>query len=234
MKNGEDQKAEATTAAAAASETTAKQPAGSPSEVKLSAEQYNALLDRLAELETLATVKPREPEVADVDTLAEEGRRTTQAQVETEVNLDDMSNTQLVQYIADVINRQGGERLQRLEVAIESLRVAREIDRCEAKYKDFWNYEPDIRRIAISNPSLSIEQAYKLAKSTAEETSEDKSSKQPKESLTQRILNLPPRTFGEKPGAAASSTTSSTPAKTMKQAALKAWEEVVGKDKREI
>jgi len=126
--------------------------------VELDAETYNALLDRLTELEVSATSKPRvREEVDDLDTLAEEGRRGRKLEEKKElVDLDSMTNTQLAQFVVGIVNEQGGARLNKVEVAVESMRVMREIDKAEVKHDDFWQYEEPIRKIATANPSLSI------------------------------------------------------------------------------
>jgi hypothetical protein len=112
----------------------------------------------------------------------------------------------------------------------------REIDKCESKYDDFWEYEEDIRRIAMENPSLSIEKAYKLAKleKGGEEGKGRGKESEERVSRIQKILNLPPAVpRGEKPGTVPSSTKAGE-VKSLREAALKAWEETVGKGKLEI
>lgn len=206
--------------------------------VELDRETYSALLDRIAELEAEST-RPRrkEEETSDIDTLAEEGRRRPQAREvkEEPTNLDEYTPSQLAQFIIDRVNDQGGQRLQKIEVAVETMRVLREIDKAEAKYPDFYNYEEKIRELAMETPSLSIEKAYKLAKL-------DEAEKKPKEgeeehrpaTRTERLLKLPPRTFGEKPGAAVGATKESSQTNTLKEAATRAWNETVGEGKTNI
>lgn len=204
--------------------------------VELDAEQYNALLDRLAELESLAYKKELASRPVSLEDLAEEGKRWApkegeEEEVPTAKDLDELSNKELVEYIMKEVNRAG----QQLLTEVQTLKVLREIDKCEAKYEDFWDYKDLIQEIAIQNPSLSIEQAYKLAKVSSEEKAKAKQEKsEAKEPLSQKLLKLPPRVApGEKPGVAPGSTRSSE-IKTLKDAALKAWDEVVGKGKLEI
>lgn len=211
-----------------------------PQEVKLPAEQYNALLDRLVELEGLATrvpSAPREP-VTDLDRLAEEGRRreTPPARPAEQIDVDGLTNTQLADLIINEVNRQGGERVKQLEVAVESIRLMHEIDRCEKKYTDFSDYEPDIRKLAMANPSLSIEQAYKLAKIDKEESGKGKGTPaNVVESTTAKLFKLPPRVIGgEKPGMPSSSTAENKGSTTTRSAAMRAWDEIVGKGKNDL
>ena len=210
--------------------------------VELDQETYSALLDRIAELEAESTHPRRrqEEEVTDIDTLAQEGRRRQPAREEKEEevgNLDELTNTQLAQLIINKVNEQGGQRLQKIEVAVETMRVMREIDKAEVKHEDFWQYEERIREIAMQNPTLSIERAYKMAKIEAEEEKPQKKEGEPENrpaTRTEKLLKLPPRTFGEKPGAAVGSTKEADDVSTLRKAAEKAWDVNVGRDKTTI
>jgi hypothetical protein len=206
--------------------------------VELNAEQYTALLDRLAELETLvAKATPARQEVTDIDQLAREAKVKPVEEEElpkAPEDLDQMSNKELADYILSQVNQAG----QQLMTEVMTLKVLREIDKCESKYEDFWDYQEEVQRIATQNPSLNIEQAYKLAKVSKEEQAKtkqkEKSEAKASEPLTQKLLKLPPRpTPGEKSGVAPGSTKPGE-FKTVRDAALKAWEEVVGKGKTEI
>jgi hypothetical protein len=110
---------------------------------------------------------------------------------------------------------------------VQTLKVLREIDKCETKYDDFWNYEKEVYKIASSNPTLTIEQAYKLAKGDKEETKKGEDKKEEgRRTTTERLFNLPPRPIpGEKPSGAAASTRQGG-IMSLKDAAQAAWEEV--------
>lgn len=182
--------------------------------VTLSAEQYNALIDRVEELE-VSTPNPR-PDY-DVDELAAEGQTFPTEQ--TTENLDEMSNTQLVQFIASEVGR--GNR--QLQTEVQTLKILREIDKCEVKYNDFWDFEKEIYAVAQKNPTLSMEQAYKLVKG---DTPEKKPGDPAPRTQTQKLFNLPSRTpTGEKPSLAPGA---SEVQKTMtaKEAAEQAWNEM--------
>lgn len=201
--------------------------------VELDADQYSALLDRIAELEAAATPAPGpKAKGDDVDDLLEEAnrRKASGGGGGGQVDLENMSNTELFQYIMEV----GGQEIRRIDVGLETMKLMRDIDKVSAKFEDFDLYEEEIRDIAMKNPTLSIEKAYKLAK--AENPTKGDKKKQdgglPK-THTEKILNLPSRQIiGEKPGSIADSSTRKTgTALSTKSAAEEAWDEIMGKDK---
>jgi len=208
-------------------------------QISLSEAQYDALLDQIAELEAVAaqsyTPKGKRG-VTDLDTLAEEARRGKPSTKEKPANLDDMSNTEIVSHIIDLVNEQGGKRIQQIEMAVEALRVTREIDKLEAKHEDFWDYHEEIKEKAMANPSLSLEEVYRLVKSEAadKKPAKGKDGEEPPLTRTEKLLRLPPRVHGERPGPASATTLDSVAGKTLKSAAARAWDEVVGKGKAEV
>ena len=112
-----------------------------------------------------------------------------------------------------------------------------EIDKAASKHDDFYDYQDRIREIAIENPTLPIEKAYKMAKLEAAEENEEragshKGEQKDKKASTTRgkgvHLLLPPRPIlGERPGTAGAATRQG-PAKTLRQAAERAWDDVIG------
>lgn len=205
--------------------------------VTLPQETYSALLDQLAELEAAATGTPKSS--PSVDQLVEEALQSSKKQQGPEVTpeaIQQMNNLQLAQFIVDTISEQGGARIAKLETAIESLKVLTEINQTEKKHEDFWQFEKDVRRIAMRNPTLSIEDAYRLAKAEKGEQPKGQGEEGPKpKSRTETILHLPPRVPGERPsGVTPSSTAVESKGLSIREAALKAWDEVVGKDKTSI
>lgn len=206
--------------------------------ITLSKEQYSALLDRLSELEGSTEKK----DVYTLDELAKEGKERSrplkEAQEEEDIDWDNATPKDVYNKLVTEVNKVGIQ----IKTDIETLKVMREIDKCEAKFEDFWKFEPAIRKIAMENPSLSIEKAYKLAKVDAgEEVNKKKEGEKDKDELkevaktkTEKLLNLPPRVpTGEKPGVVPSSTKSSEKM-TLRESALKAWDETVGRDKTSI
>jgi len=209
--------------------------------VTLKPEQYDALLDHIAELEA-ANAQPKKEKVTDLDALAEEGkpakRKEREAPEATQADLDNMSNAELANFILQKGDEVFGGKLSDIAVAVETLKVMREIDKAETKYDDFWQYEGRIKDIGSKNPGLSIEQAYRLAKSEKGEKATEKTKKGEEEEVpatrTEKLLKLPPRTSGEKPGLAPGASKETEKVKTLKDAAHRAWDDVVGKGKTEL
>lgn len=209
-----------------------------PKKIELPEETYEALLDRVAvyeELEEETKKSKSSTEKSIVDDLADEGLSGKKDEpIKLPDDFDDLSNTQLLTYIAEAINAQAGPRLQQLERSIHTLKVKQEIDSAATRHEDFWTYEDDIRQIAIANPTLRIEDAYQLAKSRnpkPQQKTEGDQSRERKPTKTERLLNLPPRgSYGEKPTVATSST-EKVLSGDLRSAAERAWEETVGKEK---
>jgi hypothetical protein len=189
-------------------EVTSATPEGVQADVVLKPEQYKGIIERLEEqealIERLSSNKDRSED--EIDALAEEGRRTLNqnSTPQQRKDLEEMSNAEVV----NVIFEQLKPFQQELHQSIETLRIQREIDKCESKFNDFHLYDKEIMKIAIDNPKLSIEKAYKLAK--VEDPDRGKISddgKLEKRTKSERILNLPkPGSFGEKPNASVSVT----------------------------
>lgn len=184
--------------------------------IKLKPEQYSALLERIQELEEGS----KRSKVYSLDDLAEEAKgksgRATEAR-KPDKDINDMSRLELAQYIVNVIGDHFTPVANDLQVQIQTIKVAQEIDRTAAKYDDFWDLHEDILRIGTENPSLSIEKAYKLAKAERGETPSKKSSKD------KTLLTLPPKpVLGDKPNMPSRSQT--TPkVMSLTEAAEKAW-----------
>jgi len=199
--------------------------------VTLTAEQYERLLDRIAELEEVA-LKGRS--VFTVDDLAYEGVGRPKSGFQTEESagpvkdtgvpdVESMTQTELVNYIISEVNKAARPIVEELEL----LKVLREIDKCEAKYSDFNEYAEEVQRIVMNNPSLSIEQAYKLAKAERGEGKAEKGVRQDRDRL---IYDLPPRPrrqpAGERPSTVSAEATQEKGPATTKEAAARAWQEV--------
>ena len=215
--------------------TTSSGGSSSPDDaVTLDRGTYEALLDQIAELEATSTAK------ASVDDLTKDLEPEPKPKpAEFDLGaIDQMSNSQLATFIIDIINEQGGAAINELSKKLESITVLREIERAESKHDDFWQHEKDVRRIAMKNPSLTIEEAYKLAKAEAAEkgTGPKSDGDPPPKTKTERVLRLPPRgAVGERPShIAGATTTGKSSAMTLRAAALSSWDEIVGKDKESI
>lgn len=195
--------------------------------VTLDGKTYNALLDRLEELEALATQAPRRKEDP-IDDLYEEGlRRSAAGETRETKELDEMSNTELFQYIMAI----GSKQIHDIAVGLETVKLLRQIDKVSSKYDDFDVYEEEIKELAMENPTLSIEKAYKLAKAENPTKGQKKQLAGGPTTRTERILQLPSRhVVGEKPSNMSGGSTKVTnKVYTTKDAAEEAWDEVVGK-----
>lgn len=195
--------------------------------VTLTKDQYNALMDRIGDLEALATApKANDNEDDDaLDFLTNEGKKginkQDQEQQQQQVNVDEMSNTQLLSYAMNGFNQLFAKQNQ----AIESLTLQIEINDVKANNKDFDLYQKEVFNLAAKDPNMSILQAYKLAKVEDPDRAErSQKGEAGKTTVTEKLLRLPPR--GEKPGIAPGSTTKDARALTIKEAASKAYEEV--------
>lgn len=212
-----------------------KQPEQQPQEqepqednVVLSRSQYEAVLDRIAELE--ASRQPLRSEDDDIESLAQEAKaRPSEQQQQFQApykSLEDMSNQELVSYIMQGVQKQGEAVL----TEVQTLKVLREIDKASATHEDFWDYEKEVYQYAVNNPTLTIEQCYKLAK-TDESKGPKKSDKTDdtkeggRRTETEKLFGLPPRPIpGEKPSSIAAATKQGG-VMSLKDAAAAAWEE---------
>ena len=192
-------------------------------EVKIPAGTYNALLDRLNELEEAVTKAATGGKKGnEIDELADEGRgrRAPQAPpAEAAVDLENVTNRDLVNMILGHVEQ---NMMQPILVGLEKLRIQGEIKDLNAP--DFDEYKDAIYKIASKNPTLSIKQAYKLAKEEAPAKGGDKSETPSRRDV---LTNLPPRrpTPSEKPGTSQSATRKGDPS-TIKDAAMMALEDM--------
>ncbi len=140
---------------------------GNQDGVFLSSEQYAALLDHVSSLEAkiINDSGPQgKKDIQNLDDLIDAG--TTGADRGGKPNgqkLEEMSPEQVVDHIAMAIHQ---KFIAPLEAKVETLRLMNEIDKvANAKgNEDFWEYAGRVKEIAIQNPTLSIRQAYHLAK----------------------------------------------------------------------
>lgn len=210
--------------------TTPQQPVNQneekPAKVELDPETYAAMLDRLDELE--AKNQPPEDEV---DALAQQAQPQQQKPGRA-VDLNRMTNEQLAQFVAtelasDVINPML-VKLSQIELRIEEKELGE-------TYKDFKEFKQDTYSLLHKNPSLSLEQAYLLAKQTKGPKAEDKtegkernSEKQEAPAKKDLLRHLPPRPaiHGEKPSGAAAGATRPAKPSDVRSAAERAIEDL--------
>ena len=186
--------------------------------VKLAPEAYNALLDRLDELEGLS-VQGKKP--YNVEDLANSGQKRQQSgQQLTDEDLNEMKPAQLIQLVSNHINE---TQIRPLLIKIEEMNVRQEINEImkDPKNADFIDLREEIYKIASANPTLSLKQAYKLAKD------EQGSTQSPNLNTKDHLRGLPPRRVisGERPSTATVATDAKVP-ETRVEAATQALAEL--------
>jgi len=204
--------------------------------VELSGSQYNAILDRMQELED-AALQSRRSGPRSVDELAEEvdrgGRQTERKEFDPDA-LERLSNAQLAQFIMQQVNLGVGQpllvKLEEIRVKDEIKDLRREIkeDSEDGKTDDFDEHRDRIYKIASRNPNLSIREAYKLAKEEGGAKPSKRRDNEKGDETPQRgrsrdaLLSLPPRVnpHSEKPTHSSSSLSKSDPATRMDAAKL--------------
>lgn len=200
------------------SEEVVATPTGPEGQVVLTPQQYAEMVDYIAAVEAKLMHAETTPKTDPLDDIL---KRTSRRESEDQVDLDEMSNTQLAKFILGEID----SKAVNIQTELETIKVLREIDKCEAKFPDFHDYVDRVYQLGRENPTLSIEKAYKLAK---QEAGEDKG-----KSKTENVRGLPPRpsalrSTGEHPGRTVTSTptkVSSQGVASLTQAAEKAWED---------
>ena len=194
--------------------------------VVLDPKTYQALLEHLDDLEGQVKEKGSSSNnLDDLDSLADEARGSKQQQQEEEVDFDGMSRKDFLQYTLKQLSE---EVVSPLAVAIEEVKLSQEIDQLtrDEKYADFWDHKDEIYKIAKDNPRLSLKKVYKLAKSEAEDkkTSDSETKTKSRKGL---LRHLPDSTFGERPSGQAESTTEKSEPATLKEAASRAFDEIM-------
>jgi hypothetical protein len=189
----------------------ANQDDGDKPKIELDADVYEALLDRIEELET----KPKVDADDDIDYLADEalGNQNNSPQPKPiqgqPKNFDDMTRQELVNHIVSNVVAKISEFSQPLVNEVQLIKVQRETDRAAAKYDDFEQYEKEVMHTALRHPTLTIEDAYKMVKSGKADKADkgsktgDDSEGKDKRTATEKLLKLPPRRdLGHKPSVA--------------------------------
>ena len=198
--------------------------------VVLEPEQYNALLDRLHDLEELA-LKGGRGKARTVDELAEDLEQRPAPARENRVDpnqINNLTNLQLAQMILQEVNHTVTTPLL---TKLEEIRVSEEIKDLRRELKatdsgdDFDDLKDEIYKVASRNPNLSIKQAYKLAKKDEAAKGKDISENEGSERTTKGkdvLRHLPPRVpFSERPTHSRSATDLG-PASTRQEAAERA------------
>jgi len=201
--------------------------------VILEPEQYNALLDRLQELEEL-TLKGGKGKIKTVDELADDledddqrGQRGRQRQIDPN-KINELSNTELARLILAEVQQNVAMPLL---TKLEEFRVKDEIKELRkdlGEDDDFDDLKEEIYQVASKNPNLTIKQAYKLAKKESSPKRKDSSDDDEPEGKSKKkdaLLHLPPRIHSERPTHARGATDKGAP-ETRAEAANRAYEDL--------
>ena len=191
--------------------------------VKLTPAQYNAMLDALDELEDIKSKSIQQQSKSSVDQLADEGRQGVSQPRQERLDLSQMQPEELISFILETVNEKISQPLM---VKIEEIRVKDEIRELmrDEKNKDFWDYKDQVYNIAVRNPNLSIEEAYRLAKTTKGPSLQGDGGESRKDTLR----SLPSRRnvpISERPGFSGSAVANQEPA-TRLDAAQMAWDKM--------
>ena len=152
--------------------------------------------------------------------LENKNKQTTSTTKSPSLDLESMSRTELVSLLRNdleaVLQEYSKKAIDPLKHSISDLIAREEVRLCEGKYEDFNDYRKDMISLVRNNEGLSIEDAYKIAKSN-HKLEKDKAEKE-----------AAVRASSEKPGGPASSTTVNRDFKNKVDAAEDAWKRVVG------
>ncbi len=199
-----------------------------PEKVTLEPDVYNALLDRLEELEG-REAKGERGKSKTVDELAAELEERQAPRRQQQVDPDQINNLSNSDLARLILNEVQQNIAQPLLVKLEEMRVSSEIQELRkslGENDDFDDLKDDIYKVASRNPNLSIKEAYKLAKK--EDTAKGKDKGENAEDKAERkapLLRLPPRAHSEKPTQARSATDKGHP-ETRADAAKLAMDEM--------
>lgn len=161
-------------------------------------------------------------------------------------DLEKMSRAQFMAHITEgVVNAVKkdisgplGKQVEDAKQDTERERLVREINQAKSDHTDFMDWGQEVKDLVQKNPNLSIEQAYRLARSLDGEKSqkidevtkadlEKKQEEEKKQAADQGEENQDEAVLSLFPGSAPSSTDSKRePAKDNKEAAERAWEDV--------
>jgi hypothetical protein len=203
--------------------------------VILKPEQYNALLDKIADLEELAlkgSGKTKDGEEEDLEAIAAAAKEKGNGRGQDKpIDWDKLSSKDLANLVVGHVDVQ---MVQPILTELYSLRIRQDIKDFiqDEKITDFKDYKKDIYEICSKNPNMSIADAYYTAKSKKERSAkpEDDEERIDKGSERHRgqIEGLPPRRGlpkGERPGRSSSVTSEDDP-ETRTDAAKRAIEKL--------
>lgn len=201
-----EQKAAREAAEAKAAEDAAKAKAQVGDKVELEADVYDALLSRLEQLEaeSIQHETPRKG-VKTVDDLADEierpnARKESHAQQVGPDQINQMSNIEFGRFMLNEIHT---SFFQPILVQLEQMRVTSEVEKLRTELgdeDDFEELQDQIYKVAVKNPTLSIKEAYHLAKKSQPAKGDKKGENASDDGTPRRglLLRLPPRVYSER------------------------------------
>jgi len=177
--------------------------------VTLSRKDYEELLNKLSSIEaqTQLALSKRE------EVLEEENLEKERGEEEGEIDFSSMSQKDVVDFVAATF-------FQPLAVALETMRIKNEIREVEREYKDaeikFKDVKDEVKDLCLKHPKMSVEEAYLQVVATKK-----------KDILRgeQKKTQEPPKS--EKGGISSAAAKKEESFKTIKEAAMKAYEELV-------
>lgn len=142
-----------------------------------------------------------------------------------DTDLESMSRKDFATFIGTTVATELGKELANktrgIQSTLEKIQADSEVKEATAKYKDFWDYKEEMHVELKRNPSLTIEDSYKLAKQN----------KHIEKSESEKIAAA--KASSEKPGGSSSSNVAPREFKSEAEANEDAWTSVVG-DKDQI
>jgi hypothetical protein len=189
-------------------------------DVVLRKDQYDALLDRLEELEGVqASPTAKEANYENYDDLVQGGQQKEgEAQV---TGINEMSNEELLGFINDQFS---ANAVNPLATQIEGLRLDMEFLKLggEEGFEDIETVRDKVLETIHENPNMSVEKAYKLVQVDNPKPKEGEEEEKGKGA--EILRHLPERVVSEKPGFSGDSTKEKGP-ETLRDAAEEAFDE---------
>ncbi len=94
-------------------------------------------------------------------------RKVVQRAAEEQVDLDSMSNKELVDYILATMRGELRQTVEPVQKGVQFAEMQRQVNETSAKYPDFWDFRNDMVNLARNHPTLTAEDAYLIAKGKA-------------------------------------------------------------------
>lgn len=171
--------------------------------ISLSKEEFADLIGRMSQMQSIINGYQSQ------EAKAQEVQNQVPALKEDDIN--NLTNAQLLQLVQMQV-------AQPLVQTIMNLTVKEELREVQAKYEDFKDYKEQVYTLASKNTNLSLEDAYLLAKGAKVTTTQ-------KQEATKPETKQPPPQ-AQKPNTPPTSTVTSKPANSIREAAMAAMKEL--------